>query len=154
MDPTLEAPVKNGVSKTLRVILLLLVVPYYVLSILYVLASNTFVAGIGIIPITITGLLSLSELGILNRLLPKTQHEYNIVLGNSTTRRPGYKLSIPWRLLLDITLAIFFLLIFIFIILEMGTMGYYRISVEIAFLGAYCTMPLVLGMLVCSPSPR
>jgi hypothetical protein len=152
MNSKIDAAMTKGVSKALRIFLLLLVVVYFALSIAYVVISHTFVAGIGIIPITVSGVLSLSELGILDRVLPKTHHEYNIVLGDDMGQRSGYKLRAPWRLCLDITLVISFLLIVIFMIVEMTVLPYYYFSVAAAFLGSYCSMPLLLGMLVSRPS--
>jgi hypothetical protein len=148
MNSKIDAAMTKAVSKALRLFLLLLVVVYFALSIAYVVISHTFVAGIGIIPITISGVLSLSELGILDRVLPKTHHEYNIVLGDDIGQKSGYKLRTPWRLCLDITLVISFLLIVIFMIVEMTVLPYYYFSVAAAFLGSYCSTPLLLGMSV------
>jgi len=146
MNSKIDAAMTKGVSKALRIFLLLLVVVYFALSIAYVVVSHTFVAGIGIIPITISGVLSLSELGVLDRVLPKTNHEYNIVLGDGVGQKSAYKLRTPWRLCLDIILVISFLLIVITMIIEMTVLPYY-FSVAAAFLGSYCTMPLLLGIM-------
>jgi len=141
-----EVPMAKGVAKALRILLLILVFLYYVLSIAYVVVSNTFVAGIGIIPMTVSGVLSLSELGVLDRLLPKRGQEYNIVLGDGIGRKPGYRLRTTCRLLFDIALIISFLLIVIFIIIELIVLPYYYFNTAVAFLGSYCTMPLILGL--------
>jgi hypothetical protein len=150
MNSQAHASTTKGSTKTLRIFLFLLVVLYYILSILYVVVSRTFVAGIGIIPMTISGLLSLSELGILDRILPKKQQEYNIVLGDHISPKSGYKLRPTYRLLVDLALIISLLLILIFMIVEMAVRPSYYFNAAAAFLGSYCTMPLLLGMLVCS----
>jgi len=147
MNSRVDDVVPKGVPKALRMFLLVLLVVYFALSIAYVVVSATVVAGIGIIPFTISGVLSLSELGILDRALPKRHPEYNIVLGDDTGRMPGYKLRTPWRVLLDIILAISLLLILIFMIVEMTTLPYYWFSAAVAFLGSYCSMPLILGIM-------
>jgi len=90
--------------------------------------------------------LSLSELGVLDRVLPKRHQEYNIVLGDGVGQKSGYKFRPPWRLCLDITLVISFLLIVISMMIEMTVLPYY-FSVAAAFLGSYCTMPLFLGIM-------
>jgi hypothetical protein len=146
MHSRIETPTAKGVAKTLRIFLLILVFLYYVFSIIYVVISHTFVAGIGIIPMTVSAVLSLSELGVLDRLLPKKEQEYNIVLGDGIGQKSGYRLRTTCRLLFDIALVISFLLIVIFMIIELIVLPYCYFNTAGAFLGSYCTMPLILGL--------
>jgi hypothetical protein len=148
---TSKTDAAKGVPKVLRILHIPLFAVYFALSIAYVVVSHTVVAGVGIIPFTISAVLSLSELGILDRVLPKRHDEYNILLGDDTGRKQRYKLPTPWRACLDIILAICLLLILIFMIIEMTRLPYYWFGVASAFLGSYCTMPLLLAMLVSPP---
>jgi hypothetical protein len=145
MNSRIDTSMNKGVSKALRFFLLVLVVLYLALSIPYIIVSGTVTAGIGIIPVVVSGVLSLSELGVLDWILPKQHHEYNIVLGD-VGQRPGYKMSQPWRLCVDTALVLSFVLVVTFIILEMTLLPHYYLSVAAAFLGSYTSMPLLLGM--------